>query len=338
MTRLVKMSVIGLGSLAILAASTHAAFPGTNGKIAYVCTKGAFTATHNPQEICTVKPGGTPARLTTNDVFDLNPAFSADGTKIAFERGSNSPSCASPGDPCGDIYRMRADGSGVVRLTNTPSTTESDPSWSPDGKRIAYAKNPLGANPKIVVMRASDGAVLRTLGTGIEPDWSPNGRRIAFAKRDHLWCVGANCVQGYGIYTMSAGDGSGKTMLTSTTNYADGTPCNATEGCPETNGNPNWTPNGASIAWDIFDSQSQEGYIYRMNANGSGKSSLVPSGTVPGCPQHPAFSPDQTQVVFSNGTYCASGGNPPSIYVRSLSGGAATNVAAGFEPDWGPKP
>jgi Tol biopolymer transport system component len=97
-------------------------------------------------------------------------------------------------------------------------------------------------------------------------------------------------------------------------------------------------PNGGAIAWDIFDSKVQEGYIYRMSASGGGKSSLVASGTVPGCPQHPAWSPDQTEVAFSNGTYCADGGNPPSIYVRATSGGTATQVAAGYEPDWGPKP
>jgi len=324
--------------LVITPAATQAAFPGANGKIAYVCSKGSSTPTRDPREICTVNPGGAPARVTTNSVADLNPAFSADGTKIAFEESRKPSSCPSPGDPCGDIYRVRAGGSGLTRLTNTASTSESDPAWSPNGKQIVYMKNLFSGHPKIVVMRASDGTVLRTLGPGIEPSWSPNGKRIAFARLDHSWCVGVDCVGSYGIYTMNASDGSAKLELTSTTQYADGTPCDSTEGCPETNGNPNWAPSGGAIAWDIFDSQAQQGYIYRTSASGGGTSPLVPSGVVPGCPQHPAWSPDQTEVVFSNGTYCANGGNPPSIYVRAVSGGAAMQVAAGYEPDWGPKP
>src|SRR6478609_4815846 len=59
---------------------------------------------------------------------DLDPAFSPDGSKIAFD------STRTGG---GDIYVMNADGSGAVRLT-TASTEDSQPAWSPDGNRIAF--------------------------------------------------------------------------------------------------------------------------------------------------------------------------------------------------------
>jgi Tol biopolymer transport system component len=330
------LAVAAAATLAVPAA--QAAFPGTNGKIAYVCVKGSFTATSDPREICTIKPGGTEKRLTNNSVGDFNPSFSADGTEIAFDR-SKSATC--PASACSDIYRMSATGGNVKRLTKTSSASESDPAWSPSGKKLAYAKGSGGNPPKIVLMRASDGTVLKALGTGFEPNWSPDGAKIAFSKEDHLWCTLDQqfCVAGYGIYTMSASDGSGKTMLTSTTEYADGTACSVDQGCPETNGNPNYAPSGTLIAWDIFDSDAQTGSIWRMTAGGGSKTGLIPFGSVgTGCPQHPAYSPDGLQIAFADGYYCNTGGQNPQIWVKTLASGSPVSVANGFQPDWVPAP
>ncbi len=37
-----------------------------------------------------------------------------------------------------DLYAARADGSASVRLTDTPDALEMNPSWSPEGSRIAF--------------------------------------------------------------------------------------------------------------------------------------------------------------------------------------------------------
>jgi TolB protein len=318
-----------------------ASFPGTNGKIAYVCSLGQATVNHFPQEICTVIPGSKPVRLTRNSVADLNPDFSADGRTIAFEESHQASTCHSPLCANSDIYTIRANGTGLKRITHTRSVSETDPSLAPSGRLIAYAKDLFKGNPKIVVVRVSDGKAVRTLGAGVAPSWSPNGKRIAFAKRDHLWSDGAFSVGDYSIYTMSAGNGSSKTRLTSVTTYADDRSCPpAPEGCPETNSKPDWSPNGRSIAWEIYDSKAENGYIFRMTTGGGSKSSLIPFGAVGlGCPQNPSYSPDKKKLVFSDGVYCnPPGGNPPSIWVRSVAGGAPARVAAGYQPDWGPKP
>jgi TolB protein len=60
------------------------------------------------------------ATLTDNPAWDGKPAWSPDGTKIAF---------VSDRDGNGDIYVMNADGSNVIRLTNEGYNFE--PSWSP---------------------------------------------------------------------------------------------------------------------------------------------------------------------------------------------------------------
>ena len=69
------------------------------------------------------------------------PAFSPDGRKIAF--GSSRS-----GDF--EIYAMNADGSDIVRLTQSPGL-DARPAWSPDGTRIAFTSNRDG-NYEIYVM------------------------------------------------------------------------------------------------------------------------------------------------------------------------------------------
>jgi Tol biopolymer transport system component len=331
----IGLGVVAVAALLVAPAGASAAFPGKNGKIAFVCPKGPYLITHPNEEICTVTPGAAPVRLTTNAFSDRNPDFSADGKRIVFVR-----LFGKPGKALGDIFVINANGTGLKRLTHTASVSELDPAWSPSGKQIAYTKGLVGENAKIAVMRVSNGKVLRTLGPGDQPNWSPSGRKIAFAKRDHLWSLNDYAVGEYSIYTMNAANGSSRTRLTSVTTYANGDPCPPpNEGCPEHSGNPDWSPNGGTIAWEIYDSKLQSGYVYRMTAGGGTKTLTIPFGSVGGgCPQHPAFSPDGSEIVFSDGLYCDTGGNPAKIYIRTVLGGAPVKVADGFEPDWGRKP
>jgi Tol biopolymer transport system component len=72
--------------------------------------------------------GTNVARLTNHAAFDQQPAWSPDGSKIAFvsQRDGNS-----------EIYVMHADGSNQTRLTDD----DANPAWSPDGRKIAFASN-----------------------------------------------------------------------------------------------------------------------------------------------------------------------------------------------------
>jgi Tol biopolymer transport system component len=91
------------------------------------------------------------------------------------------------------------------------------------------------------------------------------------------------------------------------------------------------------IGWDIFDSDAQEGFTYRMNTGGAAMTLLTGDPAVPGCPQHPAFSPDGNKLTFADGTYCDTQ-NPSNIWVSAANGSAPNSVANGYSPDWGPKP
>jgi hypothetical protein len=157
---------------------------------------------------------GTNGHVLTSVEGDFSPAWSPDGSKIAFDRNQ--------GDQfAGDIYVINADRSGLKRLT-ADGSDDSDPAWSPNGSKIAF-----GRNGAIYVMNASDGSGLIALTTGgydFHPTWSPDGSRIAFASSR----LGTNA-----IYVMAA-DGTSIRQITS-------------DSLPDYH--PWWSPDGQRIAF-----------------------------------------------------------------------------------------
>ena len=75
-------------------------------------------------------------QLTENPVFDLAPAWSPDGSKIAFHR--YDPNLFPHGNDNSDLYVMNADGSNQVNLTSTTDRHETLPVWSPAGSQLAF--------------------------------------------------------------------------------------------------------------------------------------------------------------------------------------------------------
>jgi Tol biopolymer transport system component len=119
--------------------------------------------------------GSDRVRLTFNGAFDNTPNFSPDGRKIAFRRGTLLAGSS-------DILVTDLDGTDQTNLTDGPGESGSDPTWSPDGARIAFAddrdaddQNPF--NYEIYEMNADDGSnqTRRTNNTALdwEPDWGP---------------------------------------------------------------------------------------------------------------------------------------------------------------------
>jgi len=84
----------------------------------------------------------------------------------------------------GDIWVVNDDGSSVRRLINTPGSGDSFPTWSPDGKRIAYRADG-GSYFVISILDADTGIVEGTWGQpnvddAAYPAWSPDGSQLAF--------------------------------------------------------------------------------------------------------------------------------------------------------------
>lgn len=82
-----------------------------------------------------------------------------------------------------DLYAVREDGSGRRRLTHGRGTVSNFPTWSPDGRHVAYVA-PSGPGSALRIMErdgANDRQVARfDSARAAFPDWSPDGRRILF--------------------------------------------------------------------------------------------------------------------------------------------------------------
>ena len=114
-------------------------------------------------EIYMMNADGTgQTRLTNDSAYDSFPAWSPDGSRIAFgaDRGEGRP----------NIYVMSADGVGQTGLTTDPAQ-DGVPAWSPDGSKIAFLSNRDG-NWDIYVMNA-DGTGQTRLTTNLAGEFRP---------------------------------------------------------------------------------------------------------------------------------------------------------------------
>lgn len=145
-----------------------------------------------------------------------HPAFSADGTRVAF---------SIPAAGGQQIVTVNLEGQDRCELTKTVGIN-NHPAWSPDGRHIAFSSSRDG-DFEIYVMQA-DGRepqrLTRSPGMDLRPVWSPDGDRLAFV---------SNRDGNYEIYLMQA-DGSGQINVT---NYAD------------RDDFPAWHPDGRKLAF-----------------------------------------------------------------------------------------
>ena len=116
--------------------------------------------------------GSNQKRLTNNPASDRSPCWSHDGSMIVFSSSISGDRRSTPEDS--EIYVMNADGTERRRLTNN-SSYDGSPSWSSDGRKIAFDSDRDG-NYEIYVMNA-DGSEQKRLtvnpAADKDPCWSP---------------------------------------------------------------------------------------------------------------------------------------------------------------------
>jgi TolB protein len=237
----------------------------------------------------------------------------------------------------GDIFVISADRSGKHRLSTRPGP-EFDPSWAPDGKRLAYrdSRRGINDNDEIYVMTA-DGLnpenISRNPANDWSPAWSPDGQWIAFSsERDGLtvWKMRPDGSQQIQLTEESAeyptwspdsrrlafmhnGD-----IWTVDSDGANESPLTVTV---ETEGWPAWSPDGSRIAVVVGEEGART--IWIMGQNGSAREQLTEPGHDD---MAPTWSPDGRYLAFSR--------DGMLTLMRSDGGGLETLGVAGSLPTW----
>jgi Tol biopolymer transport system component len=288
-----------MSGLAALPPAAQATFPGKNGKIAFDALPG----------VATMNPDGTAQMLLR--AGGSEPAWSPDGSKIAFASGSPQTGTG--------ISVMNADGSGVLVLT-AGQLDDGQPSWSPDGRWIAFERYDPATYYQLYLIRANGTGLTRLRPTGIDwaqdPTWSPDGSRIAFTAPTKY--------PGYiedlpDIYSMRP----------------DGTDVRRLTNDPDYDAEPSWSPDGSRLAFVSLRNPGHTAYwrIYTISADGSGVKKLTALDVNEFLP---AWSPDGTKIAFYTYEPSTLSSN---VYVMNSDGSGRTKLTAGTyntDPDWQP--
>ncbi|HET7478683.1 MAG TPA: hypothetical protein VFJ72_04105 [Rubrobacteraceae bacterium] len=296
---------LAAGLVLVAAQSARAgAFPGVNGKIAFVSNR------DGNDEIYTMNPDGTGLRQLTRTLYpsgNESPAVSPDGSRIVFERNK-------------DVWIMNADGSGLRQLT-TDGAFDHDPTFSPSGAKIAFLTRrgtdaPISRD-NIWTMNTDGANQTRVTSNGaIEPTWSPNSDVIAFVRAGALWVTNLTT--------------NTETQYTFTNT---GNPDTSVGGVAF----PTWSPNGSLIEFTGIGGAlhcSCSGY-FSVSAAGGAPTTIGPDDP---SDKFLAFSPDGARIALQS----TNRERNEEIYTMNPDGSGLTNISHDLsftdnQPDWGPQ-
>ncbi len=283
----------------------QAAFPGPDGRIAFV------TADGGDYNISTMNPDGSDVTQLTHVASGtgaLDPFWSPDETAIVFDLQKFSGTFRS------QIWVMNADGSGQHRLLEDPFFVDLAPSYSPDGSRIVFTRCRPDFQACAVYRMNADGTGLTAITPlkvsvrDFAPKYSPDGSTIAFNSGGRGGVLGA-------VYLMNA-DGSNVRRLTP----------------PRLGGfSPSWAPDGSGIVFSSNCCTSLHSAIWAINVDKTGLRQI----TFPG-QRHdftPSYAPAGDKIAFERDS---SDFSHFAVWVMNPDGTDLTKIQGNSgEPAWG---
>jgi WD40 repeat protein len=246
-----------------------------------------------------------PRQLTFDSGLKLHPAWSPDGTRIAYVRDRTVSGLIHSG---AELLLMDADGSDVEVLADGLHS----PTWSPDGQWLAAAKGDCIYFCEIFVLPIDTAgpAPVQVAAQAAYPAWSPDGSRIAY--------VGLSGDDGYSTLQLMNVDGSGTTELIPIDNLGSAML------------SPDWSPDGSRIAFIRC-----SGYcnLHSIDATGSALRQLTFTGDA----SLPSWSADGSRIAFTRWPWGA-GSKTASIAIVNSAGGdlPTTIIMSGHDQAWRP--
>jgi Tol biopolymer transport system component len=248
------------------------------------------------------------------------------------------------------VFTMRSDGSHLKQLTHLQDSDASDPSWSPSGKQIAFARDyelgKPGEHLDIYTMNA-DGSGLHAMGLkGLNggPTWMPDGKRILFLHAPGLWVIAATGgtphllgIRGDSTDPVVSPDGKsvvlvrykGNSSALFVARLAGTSAKRITPWSLHAQPKLDWSPDGTRILF------TNGNGVYTIQPDGAGMTTVL--GKSDTCSD--SFSPDGTQILFLE--HCGSNEAKTRIATVNLDGSAAKpvpNTLHGHWASWGRSP
>jgi dipeptidyl aminopeptidase/acylaminoacyl peptidase/polyisoprenoid-binding protein YceI len=202
------------------------------------------------------------------------------------------------------LYTIGADGRRLRRVGHDDAV-EMQPTWSPDGRRVAFsrAEDDPNAPPPSVTVIGANGSGRKELAVGGLPDWSPDGHRIAFTSE-------------------SGGDGTGKISIMA----ADGSAPRQFADTPTSDSEPRWSPDGRRIAVSAYGGATNDDLAVIEVGSGSFRRLTQAAGYE----DSPAWSPDGRRIAYVK---------DGAIHLMGADGSGDRAITTGRKdsaPNWSP--
>lgn len=263
-------------------------------------------------------------------------AFPGRDGRIAFESEFVAPPCGFGSDPDCDylarsIWSVKPDGRGQARVSDCDARAnacrDADPAWSPDGRKIAFARD------AAIWVSDANGANARPVGVGgTDPAWSPGGTRLVFTRGGGDSGIATVKLDGSGIRVLTRkvqdhGPTWSRTGVIAFARFSDSgerimavTPSGEelrtlVGGC--FCAQPDFSPDGRQLAYQA----GADPDVWVATSSGKHRRRLTRSGG-----SQPAWSPSGQRIAFTR-----LNGSVSDIYVMSAAGKAARRIGYNAE-------